>query len=69
MYPSPGIFEILIYLVIAVFTFGVPVAILVLLVMLLRKQSSGHKSPTYSELMTENRRLRDEIAALKNKQG
>ena len=68
MYPSPGIFEILIFLVIAVLTFGVPVAIVVLLVMLIRKQSSGDKSVADSGIMTENRRLRDEIAGLKNKQ-
>ena len=62
-----GIFELLIVLVIGLFLFGVPVAIVILLVMLIRKQSSGDNSPTYSELMTENHRLRDEMEALKNK--
>ncbi len=65
---SLGILELIIVLVTGSLVFGVPAAILVVLVMLLRKPSSAEQSPTYSELVTENKRLRDEIAALKNKQ-
>ena len=67
-YYAPGPLELLIILFIGLLIFGVPVAIVIWLVMLNRKQRSGNTSPTYSELMTENHRLRDEIAALKNKQ-
>ncbi len=63
-----GIQEIIIILVIGIFVISVPVAFLILLVMLIRKQSPADKSPTYSELITENHRLQDEITALKNKQ-
>ncbi len=66
---SLGILELIIVLVVGALVIGVPVVILVVLVMLLRKPSSAEQSPTYSELVTENKRLRDEIAALKNKQG
>ena len=65
---SIGILELLIILVISFFVIGVPVAIVILLVILLRKQRLADQSPTYSELIAENNRLRDEIAALRNKQ-
>jgi len=62
-----GVQELIIILVIGIFVIGVPVAILILLVMLIRKQRSADKSPTYSELITENHRLQAEIADLRNK--
>ena len=46
-----GILELIIVLVTGSLVFGVPVAILIVLVMLLRKPSSAEQSRTYSELV------------------
>ena len=59
--PGIGPMELLVLLIIGAFLFGVPIAAVVLIVVLLRNQKSG----TDSELRAENQRLRDEIAALK----
>ena len=55
-YFMPGPFESLIILVIGLVVFGVPIAILVLLVVHLRKQSSGDTSPSDSQLRDESPR-------------
>lgn len=59
--------ELLILLIIGTLAIGVPVAIIVLLVVLLRKNNSGDQNPSYSQLRDENHRLREELAALQQK--
>lgn len=60
-----GVQELVIVLIVGAFFVAVPIAILVLLVLLLRRQ--GQAAPTDSELVRENKRLRAEIASLKAK--
>jgi hypothetical protein len=61
-----GLTEIVIFLVIAFIVFGIPIAIVVLLVFLLRKpQSSINDSSQLSQLRNENERLRRELSATK----
>ena len=57
-----GPLELLIVLIVGLFTVGVPIAIVVLLVLLLRKQKSGNDATLISQLREENQRLRDELA-------
>ena len=61
-----GITEMVILLVISLFLFGVPIAIVVLLVFLLRKpQNAINDSSQLLQLQDENERLRRELAASK----
>jgi hypothetical protein len=57
--------ELLILLVIGLFCIGVPAAAIVSLVVFLRKEDAGKGQPSYAELVEENRRLREELAALR----
>ncbi len=61
-----GISEVVILLVVGLLVFGVPLAIVVLLVFLLRKpQNAIHDSSPLLQLRDENERLRRELAAFK----
>ncbi|TWU10337.1 hypothetical protein Pla52o_57110 [Novipirellula galeiformis] len=61
-----GPMELLIVLIVGVLTIGIPICIVVLLVLLLRKQNNASgDSPQISQLQQENQRLRDELATLK----
>ena len=61
-----GVTEMVIFLVIGLLVFGIPVAIVVLLVFLLRKpQNSNNDSSQILQLREENERLRSELAATK----
>ncbi len=62
-----GPLELLIVLVVGLFSVGVPIAIIVLLVVLLRKRSSDDATTSNSQLLDENQRLRDELAAARGK--
>jgi len=60
-----GPFELLIVLVTGVLLLAVPVAIIVLLVVLVRRPNSNREAPSYAQLLEENQRLRAELAARK----
>jgi hypothetical protein len=59
-----GPMEIVVVLVIGAILFGIPLALAVLVILLLRKNMAG---PSYQQLLEENERLRQEIAALKER--
>ncbi|MHB8973256.1 MAG: hypothetical protein ACYC3X_16705 [Pirellulaceae bacterium] len=61
-----GPIELLIVLVMGALLLTVPVAIIVLLVVLVRKPNSSQESPSYAQLLEENQRLRAELAAKKD---
>jgi hypothetical protein len=56
--------EILVLFVCAA-TLGIPATIVVLLVLLRGKNRTGQTGPSYEQLLEENERLRQEMAALK----
>lgn len=59
--------ELLILIVIGVLVVGVPIAIIVLIVFLALRHKSSGQSPSYPQLLEENQRLREELAAVKGK--
>ena len=64
-----GIFELLFVLVAGLLTFGVPVAILVVVIIIfLRQRGESDASQEVSRLIEENRALRNELEELKSKQ-
>ena len=62
-----GPWELIILAAIAGLAVLVPLCIVVVLVVLNRRQAANPQSPTYDELLAENRSLRAELAAGKNK--
>ena len=57
-----GLTEVLIFLIVGFIVFGIPIAIVLLLVSLLRKPQNGiNESPQVSQLREENERLRREL--------
>ena len=63
----PGLAELAIVLVIGLLVIGVPVAILVCVIVLVRQRRGNDASQTISKLIEENQRLRDEITELKSR--
>ncbi len=64
----PGLYELLIVFVMGLLVFGVPIAILVFVViMVTRQRRSGNDDQSVSRLVEENQALREEIATLKSK--
>jgi hypothetical protein len=61
-----GPMELLVFLVVGLLYLGVPIAIIVLLVALLRKLRSDDTLTSNSQLRDENQRLRDELAVARN---
>ena len=61
-----GPIELLIVLVMGALLLTVPVAIIVLLVVLVRKPNSDREASSYAQLLEENQRLRAELAAKKD---
>lgn len=61
--PGIGLAELIVILIIGIFTLAVPIAVVVAIVLLIRNQRSGDAAT----LREENQRLQDEIAELKRK--
>lgn len=57
----------LLILFLMVFVIGLPVAVVVLIVLMLLKRSPKDGSPSYAQLLEENQRLREQLAAERGK--
>lgn len=59
--------ELLILSIVGFLCIGMPIAIIVVIVVLLGKRNPDSEATPYSQLLEENQRLRDELAAEKSK--